>query len=125
MGRVYDTLDIDGRQCWTLFDTGSRNTYVVREALGQLPTMKLKRPKHVGLGGALRDLTELVVLEGSIQGCSVETHAYVLDELAPDEQGKPIEVIFGALAMQQWGIRPLPDEERLDLSRYSSEWVEY
>jgi len=27
--------------------------------------------------------------------------------------------------MQQWGIRPLPDEERLDLSRYSSEWVEY
>jgi hypothetical protein len=31
---------------------------------------------------------------------------------------------FGALAMQQWGIRPLPDQEKLDMSHYSSDFLE-
>jgi hypothetical protein len=29
------------------------------------------------------------------------------------------------LAMQQWGIRPVPDEECLDLSHYPEEFVEF
>jgi len=41
----------------------------------------------------------------------------VVKDIGKDEEGKPIEVLFGALAMQQWGIRPVPDEERLDLAR--------
>ena len=42
-----------------------------------------------------------------------------------DEEGKPIEVLFGALAMQQWGIRRNPAEEKLDLSHYPKEFVEF
>ena len=34
-------------------------------------------------------------------------------------------ILFGALAMQQWGIRPVPDQEKLDLSHYSKEFVEF
>jgi hypothetical protein len=49
----------------------------------------------------------------------------VVESIGSDEDGKPIEVLFGALAMQQWGIRPVPDEERLDLSHYPEELVEY
>jgi hypothetical protein len=49
----------------------------------------------------------------------------VLEEIGVDEEGRRIEVLLGALAMQEWGIRPLPDEERLDLSRYPKEFVEY
>jgi hypothetical protein len=45
----------------------------------------------------------------------------VIDEIGQDEEGKPIEILFGALAMQQWGIRPVPDEERLDLTHYPSD----
>ncbi len=36
-----------------------------------------------------------------------------------------IEVLFGALAMQQWGIRPVPDEEKLDFTHYPEEFVEF
>jgi hypothetical protein len=39
-------------------------------------------------------------------------------------EGKPIEILFGALAMKQWGIRPVPDEEKLDLSHYPNEFAE-
>jgi len=49
----------------------------------------------------------------------------VIDEIGKDENGTPIEILFGALAMQQWGIRLLPDEERLDLSHYPREFVEF
>jgi hypothetical protein len=40
----------------------------------------------------------------------------VIEDIGNDEDGRPIEILFGALAMQQWGIRPVPDEERLDLT---------
>jgi len=49
----------------------------------------------------------------------------VIDEIGPDEDGRPIEILFGALAMQQWGIRPVPDEEDLDLSHYPKEFLEF
>jgi hypothetical protein len=39
--------------------------------------------------------------------------------------GTPIEILFGALAMQQWGIRPVPDEEKLDLLAYPEEFLEF
>jgi hypothetical protein len=34
-------------------------------------------------------------------------------------------VLFGALAMQQWGIRPIPDKETLDMSHYSEDFLEF
>jgi len=57
----------------------------------------------------------------------------VVDEIGNDETGKPIEILFGALAMQQWGIRLIPEpvlseverQEKLDLSHYPEEFVEF
>ena len=49
----------------------------------------------------------------------------VIDQIGQDEDGRPIEILFGALAMQQWGIRPVHDEERLDLSHYSEGFVDF
>lgn len=49
----------------------------------------------------------------------------VIDRIGTDEEGKPIEILFGALAMQQWGIRLVPETETLDLSHYPSEFLEF
>jgi hypothetical protein len=38
----------------------------------------------------------------------------VIEDIGKDEDGKLIEILFGALAMQQWGIRLNPAEEKLD-----------
>ena len=38
--------------------------------------------------------------------------------------GRGSWTLFCALAMQQWGIRLLPDREELDLSHYPGEFVE-
>ena len=73
----------------------------------------------------MRETNRETVLQAEIQGHPISTHAWVIDEIGMDEDGAPIEILFGALAMQQWGIRPVPDEERLDLSHYPEEFVEF
>ena len=60
-----------------------------------------------------------------IEGHLVSTHALGVEQIRNDEDGKPIEILFGALAMQQWGIRSIPDEERLDLTHYPDEFLEF
>ena len=49
----------------------------------------------------------------------------VIDRIGDGEEGKPVEILFGALAMQQWGIRPLPDQEKLDMLHYPKEFLEF
>ncbi len=124
MGRIKQTIDVDGRSCWTLFDTGARNTYVIPAVARMLKTSPTPGTIRTALGGAVRESTA-ELLEARIEGHPISTHALVIDEIGKDENGVEIEVLFGALAMQQWGIRPVPDEEKLDLSHYPEEFVEF
>ena len=125
MGRVRENIDVKGQQFWTLFDTGARNTYVVPRVAELLATSALSKSFRSALGGKVHDAKQAAVLDAEIQGCKISTHAMVLDEIGNDEDGKPVEVLFGALAMQQWGIRPIPDTEALDMSHYSKEFLEF
>lgn len=125
MGRVRDHIQVDGQRFWALFDAGARNTYVTPKVAAHLATSKLAKPFQSALGGSIKRAKKTALLEGKIQGHRISTHAMVIDEIGNDGQGKPIEVLFGALAMQQWGIRPVPDEERLDLTHYPEEFVEF
>ena len=125
MERMRQTIKVDGQQCWTLFDTGARNTYVIPSVAQALKTSKMPRAFRTALGGEVRETNTSAILEAEIEGHPISTHALVINEIGKDENGTPIEILFGALAMQQWGIRPVPDEERLDLSHYPEEFVEF
>lgn len=108
-----------------MFDTGARNTYVTRSVAAILKTSELSHTFRTALGGDVRETRTAAILEAEIEGHPITTHALVLGEIGEDDNGKPIEILFGALAMQQWGIRPVPDEERLDLTHYPKEFVEF
>ncbi|MEP6742418.1 MAG: aspartyl protease family protein [bacterium] len=125
MGRIRQMIKVDGQECWTMFDTGARNTYVTPSVARVLKTSRMPRAFRTALGGNVRETSISAILEAEIEGHQIATHALVIDEIGRDEDGKPIEILFGALAMQQWGIRPVPDEERLDLSHYPDEFVEF
>jgi len=125
MGRIRQAIEVDSRKCWTLFDTGARNTYVIPSVAQILKTSQTPGPIRTALGGAVRETTTAALLEAKIHGRAVSTHALVIGDIGTDKEGKQIEILFGALAMQQWGIRPVPDEERLDLSHYPEEFVEF
>lgn len=108
-----------------MFDTGARNTYVIPSVADILKTSTMAHVFRTALGGEVRETNTAALLEAEIEGHPISTHALVLDEIGKDEDGNSIEILFGALAMQQWGIRPIPDEERLDLSHYPEEFVEF
>ena len=58
-------------------------------------------------------------------GHPLEFQASVIDEIGVDEDGKQIEVLFGAIAMQLWGIRLDLQNELLDFSQYTTDFVEF
>jgi hypothetical protein len=125
MGRIRHVMKVGGRDCWTLFDTGARNTYVVPEVASTLTTSRTARPFRSALGGEVKQTSETALLEGEVEGRRISTHAMVIDEIGRDENGTRIEILFGALAMQQWGIRLIPEQEKLDLSHYPEEFLEF
>ncbi len=125
MGRIRKAIKVHGRDCWTLFDTGARNSYVVPAIAEGLSTSITPRPIRTALGGTVKETDRTALLQAEVDDHIVSTHALVIDEICSDEDGRPIEILFGALAMQQWGIRPIPDEKRLDLSHYPEEFVEF
>ena len=125
MGRIRKSVDVEGHSRWALFDSGARNSYVTEDVAAQLPVFKLKKPEPVSLGGKVHNVVKDCRLECMIENLPIRTQARVLAEIGKDEDGKSIEVLIGALAMQEWGIRLIPQEEKLDLTHYSKEFVEY
>jgi len=125
MGRVRTYVTVVGRNCWCLFDTGARNTYLVQDIASFLPSIELDNPEPVALGGRTYQVVRESHLTCLVEGLPVRTHARVLEEIGTDEEGNRIEILMGALAMQEWGIRPMPDEERLDMSHYPKEFIEF
>jgi hypothetical protein len=125
MGRIRQMIAVDGRQCWTVFESGARNTYVVPEVAQVLRTSPTPRTIRTALGGSVKETNTEAVLHAEIEGHSVSTYTLVVNNIGKDEDGKPIEILFGALAMQQWGIKLNPPEEKLDLSNYPEEFIEF
>ena len=125
MGRIRQTINIHGQNVWILFDTGARNTYIIPDVATQLTITSLPRPTYTKLGGETKVSSQAAVLVGEIDGKPFHTEAMVIDRIGNDEEEKAIEVLFGALAMQQWGIRLIPEQEKLDLSHYPTEFTEF
>lgn len=125
MGRIRQMTNVHGRESWTLFDTAARRTYIVPAVASVLTTAALSHPIRTALGSAVQESNEAALLEAEIEGLPISTHAMVIDHIGKDDDGKPIEVLFGALAMQEWGIRLIPDHEKLDMTHYPSVFVEF
>lgn len=125
MRRVKREVEVEGRSFWALFDTGSMNTYVVEEVASLLPTFALNKPEPTGLGGRTQQVEKECRLACLVEGHSIHVLALVLPQIGSDEGGRRVEILLGALAMQQWGIAPIPKEEGVDMTHYPEMWVEF
>ena len=121
MGRIRQMINVRGRESWTLFDTGARNTHIIPAVASVLTTSETSHPIRTALGGT----NKAALLEAEVEGLPISTHAMMIDHIGHDDDGKPIEVVLGALAMQQWGIRLIPELEKIDLSHYPTQFVEF
>lgn len=125
MGRVYDYLRIGRRRCLALFDSGARNSFAVPSVVALGRRMRLKAPLPVAIGGRRTGVREQCTLEGTLRGRRLVLNALVLPGIGHGEKGPPIEVLVGALAMRMGGIELDLKRERLDLTHYTREFVEF
>jgi len=125
MGRIRKNIKVENRNCWALFDTGARNTCVTEEVAQLLVTQQLPESIPTSLGGKTYRVDKTCLLMAYVEGKFVDTIAHVVSEIGEDEDGKALEGLFGTLVMQNWGIRLVPEEEKLDMSHYPKEFVEF
>src|SRR5713101_8166566 len=92
MGRIREHIQVNGRKCWTLFDTGARNTYVVPAVAALLTTAKLPKAFRSARGGHVKKATKGALLNAQVQRHKLFTNAMVIDEIGKDEDGKLIEI---------------------------------
>ena len=118
-------INVQGSDSWTLFDSGARNTYIIPKVAAKLSITELPRPTYTKLEGEKKTSSQAALMVGEIEEKSFHTEAMVIDRIGIDEDGKEIEVLFGVLAMQQWGIRLILEQEKLDLTHYPTEFVEF
>ena len=113
MSRIVRQIEVEGKLLTALFDTGSLRSYVTSEA-SPGPNRK-GRVITVGLGGQSRRLEDRCDFTALIDGLEMDVNAYVIPELGLIEQGR-LDVIIGALTMEEWWIKLDPHNNELDLS---------
>ena len=125
MGRIYDTIHSNSKSLHALFYTGAVHNYVTKKAARGLSINRLPKPFTVGIGGETRSIHEACFIYGELQNKRLFCWALVVGELGLDDQDREIDMLFGATEMQRWNIRINPGEERLDLSGFREEFIEY
>lgn len=125
MGRIREGIVIAGQKRWTLFDSGARHSYIVADAAPAADTKSLPVERTMALGGKTHEVREVCLVFAEVEGHRLDFQANVLEEIGKDEDGRRIEVLFGALAMQAFGLKLDPLRERLDWSNFSTDFVEF
>jgi hypothetical protein len=90
-----------------------------------LKVERLKDTFEVGLGGKTRKIKEWCFVQEGIKGNPFHLISWVIEDLGQDEKGREIELLFGATDMQVWNIQMDLEKEKLDLSRFRKEFIEY
>ena len=125
MGRIRQLIEVKDHPCWTMFDSGPRNSYITNVAAEGLVTEPVQMPRQFSLGGKQHQITKVCIVHASVEGNPVEFQANVVDEIGNDEDGREIDLLFGALAMQNWGIKLDVPHEKLDLTHFAHDFVEF
>ncbi len=112
---ILKEIEIEGKKAKTLFDTGSMHTYVSSRLLESVPIRTLSESYKIALGGRKIEVKEYCSVEGRIEGLVFHTEAIPINEVGKVD-GKVIDVLIGALTMEEWEIIPNPKDGTLDLS---------
>ena len=113
--RIVKKVEIEGQETTALFDTSALHTYIVRFLLKEVPLRQVLEPYRVALGGKRIEVKQYCSVNGKIEGFGFHTAAIPVDEIGKIN-GQTINVLIGALTMEEWEIIPNPKDGTLDLS---------
>ncbi len=125
MSRIVKEIEVEGKKANALFDTGAVYTYVARPYLENVPLHSISQPYHVALGGKTIEVKEIAAIVGKIEGLEFDTKVVPIDEIGR-VNGHYVDIIIGALTMEEWEIKIDPKRGELDLEGLKRrEFIEY
>ena len=107
------------------FSILAHNSYVTLQAARNLDIKNLHAARSMSLGGTTHNVKQACLVFAQLAGHQLEFQANVVDKIGKDADGREIDVLFGALAMQLWNIKLDLPNERLDLSHFADDFVEF
>lgn len=115
MARIVKTIEVEGKDVVALFDTGAIHTYVQRSLTEGVPRRSILKSFKVALGAKEIEVNEFCLIHGRIEGLDFDTKAVPVDEIGKIDE-KNLDILIGALTMEEWEIIPNPKDATLDLS---------
>lgn len=115
MARIVKTIEVEGKPAAALFDTGAVHTYIQRRLAEGVPRRSILKGFKVALGGKEIEVNEFCLIQGRIEGLDFDTKAVPVDEIGKIN-GSGIDVLIGALTMEEWEISLNPKDNSLDLT---------
>jgi hypothetical protein len=115
MTRIVKTIEVEDKEVLALFDTGAVHTYIQRNLAEGVPRRSIVKRFKVALGTKEIEVDEFCLIHGRIEGLDFDTKAVPVDEIGKIN-GKDLDVLIGALTMEEWEIIPNPKDATLDLS---------
>lgn len=106
MSRPFVEVEIEGNKLNAVLDTGSRRSYIRSELVDGFQKIAVQ-PFEVKLGGETLSLKEGWVVSGMVKdscgnGYRFGNILFPVKDLG-EEEGKKIDMIFGALILEDWG----------------------
>jgi hypothetical protein len=115
MARIVKKIEVEGKEVMALFDTGAIHTYIQRKLVEGVPRRGILKKFKVALAGKEIIVDEFCLIHGKIEGLEFDTKAIPVDEIGK-VNGKQLDILIGALTMEEWEIIPNPKDATLDLS---------
>lgn len=120
MGRIFQEVNVKNKKLLALFDTGSDITYVVKDALPKGIQCEKMQERTYHLASETHKITESCILPIKIDGQGFAIQAFVVKSIGggrkPSEINRKIDILFGAVMMEEWDIKLDPKKKKLDLS---------
>ena len=120
MSRIFQELEVKGKKLLTLFDTGSDITYVAKDALSKGIHCEKMQERTYHLASETHKITQSCILPIKLDGQDFVIQAFVVNSIGggrkPMETNRKIDLLFGAVMMEEWDIKLDPKKKKLDIS---------
>jgi len=120
MGRILQEIDVRKKKLLTLFDSGSDITYVTKDALPEGIHCERIPERMAHLASQTHKITKSCILPVKLDGQAFAIQAFVVDSIGGGrkipEAGRKIDILFGAIMMEEWDIKLDPKGKKLDMS---------
>ena len=120
MGRIVRELSVKDKKLLTLFDTGSDITYIAKNSLPKGIHCESIPARTSHLASQTHTITKSCILPVKLDGQSFAIQAFVVSSIGGGrrlpEAGRKIDLLFGAVMMEEWDIKLDPKKKELDLT---------